>query len=675
MATNGLQGIPIPNPQLPEQTGRASLRSLAFLLLLWAAIYAAAVRTPPLLDDADATHSEAAQAMLRTHDFVILHVDGVPYLEKAPLPYWITALSLHTFGDSALAVHLPLALTVLGLALLGWQWARRAWIEQAERAGLLAGLAVLTSFGVFLFTRVFIPDALLALLLALTLYLFLRAMESSCRTPKLHAYAAWAALAAAVLTKGLVALVFVGGAAILYLLLTRDFTRLYRLRLGSGLLLFLALAAPWHVLAALRYPERPAHHGFLWFYFVNEHFLRFLGRREPRDYNKLPALAYWLLHLVWLFPWSLFAPASLLLWWRERTTATDAREHQLSRIELARSTRQSNRPEPTFTQRTETLLAIFAALILVFFAFSTNQEYYTLPAYLPLLMLLTAPLARLNSQRIRGFAGHALTAAYAVFTLLGIAAAIVLGYALWTSHHADATSDIGALMARRDVGGYTLSMSHFFDLTAGAFAALRLPASLAALAFAVGPAIALFLHTRAQRYASLIAVGLTSSTILIAAHIAFVRFSPLLSSYNTAQRILELERAHQLEPNTPILLFGDQAEGSSIPFYLARPVQLVDGRSTSMLFGSTLPDAAPVFLSHDQLQSTWGKGERKILFVPDAERGHVDALHLSPRFLLMTESNKALYTDRPLLSSAALTTQGKRADPQMFSQHVNRSIP
>ena len=71
-----------------------------------------------------------------------------------------------------------------------------------------------------------------------------------------------------------------------------------RLRPWTGIAIVLLIAAPWHIIAGIR------NRGFLWFYFVNEHVLRFLGRRYPRDYNKLPALAYWLLHLAWLFPWS-----------------------------------------------------------------------------------------------------------------------------------------------------------------------------------------------------------------------------------------------------------------------------------------------------------------------------------------------------------------------------------
>src|SRR6185437_15559987 len=103
-----------------------SLRSVILLLSLWAAIFLAASATPSLLDDADATHSQAAQAMLHTGDWVTLHVNGIRFLEKPPLPYWIAASCMRLFGENTFAVHLPLALTILGLALLGYAWGRRA---------------------------------------------------------------------------------------------------------------------------------------------------------------------------------------------------------------------------------------------------------------------------------------------------------------------------------------------------------------------------------------------------------------------------------------------------------------------------------------------------------------------------------------------------------------------
>jgi 4-amino-4-deoxy-L-arabinose transferase-like glycosyltransferase len=659
---------PIPRRGFQPKPQRRT--ALLWILALWLAIFFASLFTPPLLDDADATHAQAAQAMLQSGDWVTLHVDGVRYLEKPPLPYWIAALSLRAFGPrsastgyaAAFAIHLPLALAVLALALLGYAWARRAF---GERAALYTAIFLLTSAGVFLFTRIFIPDALLSLLLALALYCLLRALDPmtapgapgpshlGTRVPRIsiYAYALWTALALAVLAKGLVALVFFFGTAAIFLPLSGELRHWRRLRPFTGVLLLLAIAAPWHILAGLRNTGGANGHGFFWFYFINEHLLRFLARRIPRDYNKLPFALYWSLHLVWLFPWSLFAPAALLTAWRSR------------RELLALPT--------SFTRDTVLLLTIFSTLVLVFFSLSTNQEYYTFPVYLPLLMLLSAgvienpgaPGPSHLGTRVRRDA-RTFTASFAAFTLLGLSIAIALACGLWTSRQLPYNPDIGALLARRGVGDYTLSMSHFFDLTGPSFAALRLPAIVAALIFAIGPALAWTLHARRRTHAALLTVALTSATFLVAAHIALARFAPMLSSQDFAAQIVSLEQQNAIAPDTQILLFGDQAYGSSIPFYLNRRVLLVDGRSTSMLFGSSFPDAPPVFLTSQQLLAEWGHGPRKILFVP-AER-RTDADHLLPNAILLAEtSGKALFTDRPLkLATGNWQLKAEEQNPQ-----------
>ena len=221
-------------------------------------------------------------------DWVTLRVNNVRYLEKAPLPYWIAAASFRVFGCNTFAAHLPQALAVLLLMLLGYRWARESF---GERAALYTGLGVLTSTGVFLFTRVLIPDVLLSLLLAACLYCFLKSLSSA--SSNLYPYAFWTSLALAVLTKGLVAIVFLAGTAIVYLALTSESRNWRRLKPFTGTLLFLVIAAPWHILAGLRNTGGMDGHGFFWFYFINEHVLRFLGRRIPRDYNKLPGYLYW----------------------------------------------------------------------------------------------------------------------------------------------------------------------------------------------------------------------------------------------------------------------------------------------------------------------------------------------------------------------------------------------
>ena len=253
-------------------------RSHALLLLsgLWLILFFAALFSPPLLDDADATHANAARHMALTGDLVTLRVDGIRYLEKAPLPYWLVALSFRLFGFNTFAAHLPQAIGVLLLAFLGYRWAEQAF---GPRTAFYTGLATLTSAGIFLFTRYFIPEVLLSLFLSIALYCLLRSLEDRTAT---HAYFMWAVLALAVLTKGLVALVFFFGATVVYLALTGDYKRWRQLKPLTGTLLFLLIAAPWHILAGLRNTGGMNGHGFFWFYFVNEHFLPSRGRSTSR---------------------------------------------------------------------------------------------------------------------------------------------------------------------------------------------------------------------------------------------------------------------------------------------------------------------------------------------------------------------------------------------------------
>src|ERR1700722_11529139 len=366
----------ISTPTIPEEPNRVPERlraaSYGALAIVFVAVYFGSLFSPALLDDADSTHAEAAREMFVSGDYVTLHVNGVRYLEKAPLPYWLVAFCYRLFGGDEFAWRLFLALSVLLLGVLAVVWGSRAF---GELAGIYAGLMVYTCAGVFLFTRVLIPDVLLSLLIAASLYFFLTALEPGARVWRW--YAGYACVALGVLTKGLIALAFPGGAAFLYLVLAGEWGRWREFRLGSGLALFLLIAAPWHILAGLRNTGGQGMHGFFWFYFVNEHFLRFLGSRYPRDYNKLPWTLYWSLHLVWLFPWSVYLPAAI-------RAIIDKRRL---------SARGSQRLED-FGGRTRLLCWILAGLILVFFAISTNQEYYTFPAYFPLLMLLADGIAR-----------------------------------------------------------------------------------------------------------------------------------------------------------------------------------------------------------------------------------------------------------------------------------------
>jgi len=656
------------NTRNRPQTAPSALAAWVLLAAIFAAVQFASLFTPPLLDDADASHAQAAQHMAESGDWVTLKVNGIRYLEKPPLPYWLDAGLYRVFGQNAFATHLPNALALLGCAWLAWLWAGRAW---GKRAGLYAGLGVLTSMGPFLFTRFAIPEALLSFLLLLALYCLLTGLES---IRPIRFYGMWAALALAVLTKGLIAPIFFAAAAIPLLLISGQWRRWRDLKPFSGLLLFLAIAAPWHILAGLANPNQGhplgnhpmpgSVHGFWYFYFLNEHVFRFLGTRFPHDYNKMPAAAYWLLHLVWLFPWSLFLPALVAVAWktrrnwlqhlrREAGLTVDFYLDNADREDVASYVFRLK-----FRVRSAWLLGMFSAFILLFFSLSTNQEYYTFPAWTPLLILIAGVVASLEEGRGPGGSKSPLstawlTGAQAVFAVAGVLAAAALGWGLWESRNLPFVADIGTQLAHRAVGGYTLSMSHFFDLTGLSFAALRLPAALAAAALLVGPLAGWILRLKGKHLAATVSMALTAALFLVAAHIAFARFEPMLSSRQLADTIVQ-----KGSPADSFIIFGDQSDASSVVFYthhfLRKPALLVepqcspDGAGSTLLWGSCYPDAPKIFLSPDELAKTWGTGERKWLFAQDTNQPKAEQLLAGRLIPVQSIADKKLWTDRPL---------------------------
>ncbi len=607
--------------ELPKPTAVAPSplrRAIPWILLgvIWLAVYFQGAFRPSLLDDADSTHAEAAREMYLTGNYITLHVNGVRYLQKAPLPYWLVSFSFSALGVSEFAVRLPIILAILCLMGLGALWGYRAF---GRRAGIYAALFIGTCLGCFLFTRIFIPDVLLSLFIALALYFFTSAFSAH-REKEWRWYAGYAAIALAVLTKGLVALVFVGFPAIFYVLLSGEWKRWRELRLGKGLALFFLIAAPWHILAGID------NHGFFWEYFINEQFLRFLNECYPHDYNKMPDMAYWFLHLVWLFPWSVYFP---LMFRDLKRDVTAARK----------------RPELTFAIRTRALCWIWVAVVLIFFSFSSNQEYYTFPAYLPALLLIAGSLA--HEEETKRSSGW-VTLGNSLYAVVGVIGGAVLTWALWVSRHVPPTDNLGQLLVHRDVAHNTLSLSKFFDLTTSAFAALRLPAALAATALLIGSLVALFLRFRRKKYASTWAMGVGAALLLVASQLAFVRFGPFMSSKKFADVIKRQEK-----PGDLVMIFGDQAYGSSLLFYLSpnmgvkQHIDLVNGNTTSMWFGSTFPDAPHIFLNNADLIRDWKGKHRVFLFVPPRRIAEVRKILPQPRYVIAENSGKVMYSNQP----------------------------
>src|SRR6266852_9325267 len=148
-----------------------------FLLVLSAGLYIGTAAKPALDDeDVDAAHAMVSQEMLQRHDFVVPYMDGLRYLIRPPMHFWLVAASYKLLGESEFATRLPLGLAVVGIVLLTFEFGRRFF---SDRVGFYGALAVGTSVGMFIFTRNMIPEAIYALVFEGIFYLFLRSWTGS----------------------------------------------------------------------------------------------------------------------------------------------------------------------------------------------------------------------------------------------------------------------------------------------------------------------------------------------------------------------------------------------------------------------------------------------------------------------------------------------------------------
>ncbi|HEX7960439.1 MAG TPA: glycosyltransferase family 39 protein [Terriglobales bacterium] len=566
--------------------GRDS-RYIIGIVVLWALLYSPGLFRPALLDDADSVHAEAAREILLRHDWVTLYINGIRYLEKAPLMYWSIAASFKVFGIHEWSARLPLALGTLALLLAVFWIAKKIF---SDYAGACAAAVLATSFGLYIFTRILIPDVLVALWLTLAMGFFLESLETSVPSRR-SCWGIAIACALNVLTKGLIGVVFPVAIIFVFLALIRNLKRLLKMHLLSSASIFLIVAAPWHILAGLRNPAQGSLKGFFWFYFVNEHFLRYLNKRMPRDYDTVPLLLFWALMLVWLLPWSAYLFNSLA-----------EIPNRLSDFNANMSPRA----------RANLLFAVWAALVLLFFTFSTRQEYYVLPA-LPALALLIGGWM----QREKDFANDSQLKrreriASTVLMIVGILVFTACIILVVLSKKPPAGTDLSQLLSKNP-GEYALSFGHIFDLTPRAMGFFRLPLLISGFAFLLGPISNWLLRRRnmpADANRSLVAMMIA---ILYAAQIALILFEPVLSSKSLAIAL----KQYGLRPSDVIVINGEYESGSTLNFYLQHGVRILNGRSANLWYGSFFPDAPQIFYDDHSFPALWNSGERVFLFTEE----------------------------------------------------------
>ena len=323
----------------------------------------------PLANPDEGRYSEISREMAATGDWVTPRLNGLKYFEKPPLQYWASALSFRLFGENEYTARLYIVLAGFStIALLGFL-GKRLWGWDMAIASMMA---IACSPYFMALGGIVTLDMGLTLWTTATLFAFIGAEGARDRpaTQLRWMLCAWAGMALAVLSKGLVGIIFAGAAVFIVMVMRRDIKVLERLHLIPGLAIFLAIAAPWFVAVSMANDE------FAQFFFIHEHFARFLTRAHRRVepwWYFLPIVA------AGFLPWMFAMPAAIAGAWREE----EGRDFQPLRISI-----------------------LWAAFVVAFFSASGSKlPTYVLPAFPPLALVLGRYLQLAPERRLALWSG------------------------------------------------------------------------------------------------------------------------------------------------------------------------------------------------------------------------------------------------------------------------------
>lgn len=570
------------------------------LLALSAATFLTGLGTPGLYDPNEGIYAEVAWEMRARGDWISPTFNGVPYFEKPPLHYWLIAAAYALFGVSETAARLPAALAAVAGVLLTFGIGRLVF---TPRAGLLAGLALTTSFGYFLFARLTKTDQILTACVTAALWCFLRAyLDPERRRSYLPAYL-FAALA--VLTKGLLGLVLPGLIVGGLLLVTRDWRLVREMRLPLGTALLLGVAAPWHLAAAW------AHPGFAWFYFVNEHALRFLNKRHLIDYAPLPVPLFLLMALVWAFPWSLFLPFG---WRRLIPPSGDGRK-----------------------ARAAWIVPSWIVAVLGFFALMPARlEYYSLPV-LPAFALWIGR----SWDDVLEDPGRRAPLCWALAGLLALGLGVTLlaagvsrldgGISPSFLHAVDAYSRDIEQGILAPPGSYTLPSSRELSPLVWLTAGVLLVGAAAAL-------LAAWLGRLRLAFACLVGLMLGLFPLI---HQGLALVEPHRSVRPLAASLVQARR-----PGDVVVVEGPYENFAALNMYTGGSALVLNGRFGDLAFGSQQPQAQAAFLDDGAFDRLWASPARVFLLTGSADRA--DALRQRAETAILRRAGQRwLLVNRP----------------------------
>jgi len=527
--------------------------------------------------------------MVSSGDWITLHFDGVRYFEKPPLWFWLTSVTVSAMGASELTIRLWSALSALGLVMLTYLLGRRLL---DDRAAFFSAVILASSFVLPLSARRASTDLLFCVFLTLSIYGFVLTVQgasSFLRGPLLF----YLGMGLAVLGKGWIGLLFPLLIAGLYILVMKERAVLRKLQPSVGIPVFLVLTVPWHLAASLE------NEGFLWYYLIEHHLLRFLGTRIlPHDDIPASTLGFLLVTIPWFFPWSVLLPP----------VVTDL----LQRFRPIRKKRASGE------EKLWLLIPLWFLAVFGFFAVSSfKHEYYGLPAF-PALALLVGKLwadevSRASSQQgaakmINGGAGNQ-------YRWTGIGPWLVLSFsgsvfylaALSVWREAFTTEKVLVGLSGVNVSFRVLLDRGIHlpdDFGPGVFS-LFLEGGIFALA---GFGAAGFLFYRRRIHA---AFGILAGMGLFISLLILPFFRLLEPHYSIKAAALAIKE--ESRPGDFIVNEGPAERAGGLKFYTGHEVYVVNGQQGSLRFGSSFPDARRLFLGREDFLRRWNSPTRVFL--------------------------------------------------------------
>lgn len=559
-----------------------------------AALYFTGLGDAPFLDPPEGMHTEVARGMVAGGDFLTPRLNGVRYLDKPPLLYWLLALPLTLGGPTPGAARIWSALS--GAACAGLT----AWIGVllgGPRVGLLAGLIVTANLGVFVYARLVKADALFLLCLTLAWAGFAAAYLGRGGRRGLAVF--YAGLGLAVLAKDLLGAVGPLLAVGLFLALTRERP------LGPwvpawGLGLLAAVGLPWYLLVEARNP------GFLWYTVVDNHLLNVVRQRVfPDEDVPLTALEFVAVTAAAFLPWAPAVP------WA-----------------LARALRG---PRRDARDRLGVLLALWALLVLGFFTLAPFKlPHYGLPVF-PALALLVARVwdETITAEPAAPGARTLLAPLVVVFAGAAVVAALVRLGALRPFDRALAAVDVATRNAAARGALPDASAVAVFQPV------LAWTAAIFAVA-AVGVAVALWLRQAELGVAVAVAAMLA---FLPVAGRGMAEFARSRSATPVITTLLA-----QARPGDLVVHEGPLENTASLLLAWRRPVVVVDGLRSNLAFGATFAEARDTFWDAAELEAAWRRpGRHFLVSTVGPERSVVRRLPPGSVRLLVEAGGRRLY--------------------------------